>query len=522
MLARWFVDAPVHVALAGLERLDNAKSYRSLAAVLLLLMLAMLLPVGWHDNEVQYLTQALKRVSPDLFSQFSAAFDPSSTRIFEEVIFGSLVSWLGYDVAHGLLRIVMAVLYGLSLAYLLNAVRLSALDAILIVALHSLLGPDLMGREWLFQGVESKTFAYACVFLALGLALHERWRPALALTILATYLHFLVGGFWALALLLLAKLSGWSWRQIFSFLAFYAVAMAPLLAMLISEQLSASTAGNLAAPSADYIYSVIRAPHHMAPFANSESTRIWAKEALNTGCLLLALLILAATTSQMVARIAWFLVLLVGYLIAAYLVSFIDRHTLFLGKFYLFRPSSLILLLVIAVVLMALRAGADRRLTLIRYMAFAFFIPLFAADLATSKAREFRETHNVYSQEELDRLNTVLASDPDRQRVVLVEPYDEYLSAHVLLHRDLVKPTLVSWKFVPTNPAAIQRWHDLVTYRARVFREGCSAPLRENVGYLLALRDQSANRLRSCGEVVFHSPHFDLIKVDPRLVENRG
>src|SRR5260370_36606047 len=87
------------------------------------------------------------------------------------------------------------------------------------------------GGEWLFFGVEAKTFAYAAVIAALALALRNRRTSALMLTVLATYFHFLVGGFWALAIVVLIALHTRSYLRAAQFLAIYTILGLPLVGL---------------------------------------------------------------------------------------------------------------------------------------------------------------------------------------------------------------------------------------------------------------------------------------------------
>jgi hypothetical protein len=95
-------------------------------------------------------------------------------------VIGGTIALLGYQGAQIVLHLVMAALYAFSLAYCLTGLRLSAVDALLALGIFVLVGPDLMGGEWLFLGVEPKTFAYAFVLFALGLVCRERagWAAA--------------------------------------------------------------------------------------------------------------------------------------------------------------------------------------------------------------------------------------------------------------------------------------------------------------------------------------------------------
>jgi hypothetical protein len=220
----------------ALQVFATRHTYLWLALALLPMLAILLFPSGFAENESQYLMLAHRQVAPEAFSPYSAAFDHTNARLLTQLLMGTMVQALGYDGGQKALRVVMMLLYAASLAYLLSALTLSVLEAALALAVYCLVGPALIGAEWLFIGVESKTFAYAAVFLGLGL--HWRGRPwgAVAAMVLATYLHFLVGGFWMAALLLLIVLHADSLRPAIKPLGAYVVAVLPMLAILINDQ----------------------------------------------------------------------------------------------------------------------------------------------------------------------------------------------------------------------------------------------------------------------------------------------
>ncbi len=99
---------------------------------------------------------------------------------------GTLIEAGGYTAAHALARVGMVVLYAGTMAYFFSGLRYSIGDALLTVALFRLAGEHLIGAEWLFRGVESKTVAYALLFLAFGFAIRGRWRAAVLAILAAT------------------------------------------------------------------------------------------------------------------------------------------------------------------------------------------------------------------------------------------------------------------------------------------------------------------------------------------------
>jgi hypothetical protein len=182
-------------------RVERSRSLSLLFAGLAALLVLQLWPAGWTGNEENYFQLAYRTFAPEKFSQFHAVFDASRARFVPLYLLGSAVHLLGYDGAHAVTRILMAILYAAGLAYFFSALQLSVWDALLIIVAFMLAGEFLIGGEWLFQGVEPKTVAYGLLFFAFGFALRRRWIAATAAGAAATYMHFLVGGFWTLMIL---------------------------------------------------------------------------------------------------------------------------------------------------------------------------------------------------------------------------------------------------------------------------------------------------------------------------------
>jgi hypothetical protein len=120
-----------------------------------------------------------------------------------------------------------------------------------------------LGGEWIVGGTEAKVPAYACVLVALGCAVRDRWRAVWPWLGLASAFHVLVGG-WT-TLVLLASGFWWSdfraapWPFIDRLLGGGALALLGLIPALL---LSIGAAPGDAQAAAE-IYVFHRLPHHL-------------------------------------------------------------------------------------------------------------------------------------------------------------------------------------------------------------------------------------------------------------------
>ena len=177
--------------------------------IVLVLVLTLLIPPHGilSDNEENYFALAERFVDGSAWPGTTAVFDASRHRMLSDVTLGYLVSTVGFVPAQVLTRLLAIVGYTLTLPALFRVLGLSALDAALAVMAMALVGQDIIGGEWLFDGYEAKVTAYVLVLAAITLVLAREQLIVAALVFAAsTYFHFLVGGFWFLAAMALRLL----------------------------------------------------------------------------------------------------------------------------------------------------------------------------------------------------------------------------------------------------------------------------------------------------------------------------
>jgi hypothetical protein len=474
-----------------------------LAALLLLI----LYPAAWNPNEEHFFLLAYRAVAPATFSEFHAAFDASDARFLPHYIVGSLVALGGYEAAHVIGRVGVALMYAAALTHFFRSVQLSVSDALLTLVVFKLAGEQIMGGEWLFGGVESKTLAYPLIFFAFGFLNEGRRKAAIAFCTAATYMHFIVGGFWASVLLFLQWLR---WRDTSSLakeLLMYCLAILPLVYVIAREQLTGTVPHGV--PSADFIYSVIRNPHHTSPFLDLHTFwRSWSLGVVTVGCLALLLGTFIRQGERNLVLIAGFVGLV--ELLLALLISFADRTTHFFGKFYLFRPSSLTLFFIITALSGLIGSNLSLRGQRIKSQLVAVIVIWFAWSQF-----KVQITTSLYppAMPEAQELVAAVEAHSKVQDIVLIEPYDEMNPQYLRLHRDIARPTLVSWKFVPSNPQDILRWYSLVQIRRRIFLHGCGSNTALPIRWLITLRPTSMERIRNCGPVVWQKGNVALVQV---------
>lgn len=496
---------------AILDKADSKVNVYVMLFALFPILLLLLFPTSWNGNEEKYFQSAYQRVAPDQFTEFHAVFDSSSAKFATEYALGTLVAGFGYETAHTISRVLMAVLYTVALVIFFSAIGMSLLNALTVIALFSLFGEQLIGGEWLFHGVEGKTFAYAAVLASFGFALRASWLASVILMVVATYFHILVGGFWMMGLLLLSYLKDKNLSQILKLFILYALSILPIVILIAIDQSSMTHA--IAEVNPNEIYAM-RVKHHVAPFSSLYQLSQWMPGIIAVCAILFAFFLNKPSDDDDYLRM--FIILTLSYLLVALMVSFLDRHTFYVSKFFLFRPSSLILLIAITVFLKYLNTyfSVEAGKPFIQVTAAAIVL-YFAGTLLFDKASALmkEESHVMPNQAELI---AAIEMNSKKGEIVLIEPYQEMNQPYISLPRILPRPTLVSYKFTPNNPKEIIHWNDLIKMREQIFNKGCVGFYQYPIRLLLVLQKKTLDTVKSCGDVVWEAGDHSLIKITPK------
>lgn len=501
----------VWLADAILAIFDN----RWVQSALLLGVLLMLLPPNGilTDNEENYFQLAAKAAAGGFESANSGVFDASHHRYVAELLLGNLISLVGYQPAQIITRILAAVGFAVLLPPVFRLFALSALDGAIVVIVFALLDQNLMGVEWVFYGFEAKVVAYGFVLAALYAVRQRRdLTVATILCVIATYIHFLVGTFWFAALLGLRLIDnrGEIRRVIFAVITFVIIT-APLTGTILWTRLhDQAAAAVLDTPTPDIIFSLIREPWHAAPFVSRYVFVVeWLPGYLLAAAMFAACLLIARTTIEPKQRsFSIWLAFLIAYLFIALVPVFVERHTGAMGKFYPFRPSSLILLLWLTLVASWLNGVIARHLPAIKILTLALLAPAFFS-LVLLRVVHDSSASTSFAVDK-DAIATYLTTASEKGAVVLIDPAIE--NSFLELERWTGRPFLIAWKFAPTNDSELREWYRRMEFRKAVFRGGCPLAPSYRVDFLLMTPANATALSPSCGPVVLETEHWRLLR----------
>ena len=486
--------------------------------ILVIALLMMIPPHGYlSDNEENYFALAERFVDRGAWASETAVFDASRHRMLSDATLGILVSSIGYTPTQIVTRLLAVAGYTLALSALFRVFALSALDSALAVMTMALIGQDLMGGEWLFSGYEAKVAAYVLVLTALRFVLvPDRLTAAAALFAIATWFHFLVGGFWFVAAMALRLLDApRDLRRVGAATALFVLLVVPLMGVIAWSRIADVAAARATdMPSPDVIYSIIREPHHQSPFLSWAYFRdSWLPGYIESAALLLVCIVVARRHPARRLRVlATWLAGLLAYLFLVLGPKYLDRDSGVLGKFYLFRPSSLILLLWLMMALAVTMALSARRAWMARAAFLTIIGPAFlyiqsgrlATDLATDVALDAEKR----------LLAAAVSRTTNRNDVVLIDP--EVDMQLLDFERRTRRPTLVNWKFAPTNDAELITWYRRMELRQALFDNGCASDaFAAGISYLLTTPTHASRLAATCGPEVFRVGQWVMLRRPP-------
>lgn len=481
-------------------------------------LLVFMPPIYWASNELDYFELALWSLDKSRFTPNHAIFDQSNGRYLANLLMGGTIKLAGLEPAFVILRLLAIVLFALGYALMAGGLGVAVSGAIGALVLFLIIDQAFFAGAWIFKGVEAKVFAYAAVMAGIGLVLKGRWKTGAAVLALATHLHFLVGGFWAAAVLLLLFLRERDGRESAAFFGLYGLLSLPVLAILIYE--------NLLLPAPDMagldltireIYSVFRASHHVAPFVSLD---VFVEEWLPGICWMAGALSLAywamRTRDGRAGIAAWLVCLYLG-LAASFVLAFLDRNTHFFGQFYLFRPNALVLLLSLLAGFRWVHDGLPDGKRAVMPVVCAALLAGFCGPLAVDAARSIAaEPHlpaiPLYGERERDVVRRVIESTRPED-VVVLEPGRDMGFPWVAFERLTGRPTLVNLKFIPVYRDDLVRWYRLILWRRAVFEGECAKLAEQPAAYLLTRRNRTLAKVAPCGTVVWKAGGYGLVRV---------
>ncbi len=442
-------------------------------------------PVQWSGNEINYFDLGYRTVHPEKFTDHHAVFDNTNGRIVGLSVIGLFVSAFGFEAAKSILALGLWLVSSLGLAAIARQVGLRAFEFALALYLFASMQSGILGREWIFGTVETKGLAYAAVFFAAALAMQGRMVLPMLLAALATYMHFLVGGFWGLALVVLHAIRFRNAMSVLAMAAGFLLLVAPLVVLLARERLGVTVDTSGLDRSLNAIYVELSAHFHTGPLL--DGYRHFLQHWFPGACAHIAFIFaLWMMRSQVPDRglLTW-LIALNAYVLMALLAYMADAGTYRFAHLYLLRPAGFTALLSGLVLARAVFAGLapdsqprTGATVLVAVVLMTLPPALYNLGLIATKYPPGNRLYATLSPAERDVVAWI-AEETDAQDAILVEPVGTgtILEGDAFpggLERLTGRGLVVNFKYIPTEKRDILRWYRLIQARQAFFRGDCS------------------------------------------------
>jgi hypothetical protein len=489
------------------ERGVASNSASSLLAIFVL-VLCLAPPTGiWLDGEQHYLWLARQWVG-DGVPEHSALLDGMPHAYVFLSICGALIKLFGDVLGQILLHVLVAAAYAYAITRLTAVLGLRLIEVILLLLAFVALDQGLFAGEWLFKGVEPKVFAYPFILIATAELLQQRLIRACVFLAVATHMHLLVGGFWTIILAISALALHRNLRAMLLPSAIYALAVLPLLAILISTGYLDTQHAAAGAPSASWISTYIRMPHHATPWIDRYTVLSWLPS-------ILALLVLTVISTKMrhwltQAGAQLSVVVVAGgcFLFLALMATALDPSGS-IGSTTPFRPSSLVLFYFLMLMILLLQAVAEPR----RWQLTASTVMLLAAFLAPgiglNALRPIRD--ELRARAEFGALLSFAQKTPVDTMFLIWPDLEPSL---YWFERESHRPLLIVRKFIPARGASVREWYKRRTFQDQVFAGGCPLPTTYHVDVLI-VPAALASRYAACSSVVASREEYAVLDLRP-------
>ncbi len=237
------------------------------SSVLVIFIVAMANFFGFalSGGEEQYFAFAKQYMDPSWMPNSFALNHSAGGNLAFQVIVGFLLKYFTFEQMAAIGRTFVFLMYAFPLGCIFRKLRISNIEIVFLLQVLFFSRQAFYAAEWIFSSFEEKTVAYIFVFWSIYFLLKDKPLICFVFTALATYFHFLVGG-WMFAFVALYFLV--QKKQILRVIlneAVYAVLIAPLVIYLYKVYI----AGNeplINGVNTNAVYAFWRLRHHIGIF----------------------------------------------------------------------------------------------------------------------------------------------------------------------------------------------------------------------------------------------------------------
>ncbi len=440
------------------------------------------------------------------FSSFIASGD---YRFISDSLLGYMIFFLGFENTQIIGSIVAGLLFTHALTLLFGELDIANKMGILVVIIFLLLGQSLIGREWLFEDFEAKIFAYYFVLLATRCFLIGNTIKLALFLSLATYFHLLVGFSWFALFLISSLLFSRNYAGIFKSFLIYTVLSSPILIIAAYGFLGTNFEQDPGIPSPSYIYSYIRQYKMVLPFYSLSNFLInWLPGILVHIGLFVGILILQRKDNEKLDNLYSLLSVSSLVLIVLLVISFFDVEGV-LAKFYPYRYTSLLLFFFILFYIINIHSSSTDQQKNYADISIVILLPFLLINLATNAAYEYKEIY--IKDDNKEKLYKYIEVNTKQNEIVLIQP--ELEEKFFDFERKLSRPTLITFKYIPSSKEGLTEWYKRREFKAQIF-EKKTIDNPYPFSYML-YRNEDTHEYTE-GQIIYKNPEYVLYEVSPK------
>lgn len=361
-----------HVKIGRLPSLVSIYLNKVPAWLFLVIILSFnFLSFGVLPNEEHYLALAKQFMDPNWLPNSFLLNEWAGERLFYQYLAGFLLNFLSFPAAAMIGKIIIIVAISYPLSILFRNINLNNLEVLIVLQLFFFGNQDFFAGEFIIGTFEPKALGYVFVFFSLIWFLRERLILSVLFAVIATYFHFLVGGWFLLFLNIYRIVYQFKLREWLILNILYFVLVAPFIIYLYQgvSHIPSEQDGL----SYNYLITAFRNPWHTI----IDSTQVVGIVSMICA-LLLSLLFIQKHTEGWALKLTRLNVLIMAVVLFFVVVSFFDKQYFFI-KFFPYRPASLSLFLFVITLAVSVKnvLKADSIFLNSSYLVFmAFLVPV--------------------------------------------------------------------------------------------------------------------------------------------------
>lgn len=414
------------------------------------------------SNEEAYFPLAKQFMDPNWIPDSFSFTEWPGNRLLFQWITGLMLHNLTFEqVAFGG-RLVIFLFIAFPVGKLFKILQIGNLSALLLFQFY-LIRQNYFAGEFIFGDYEAKSLAYIMVFAGLNSLFERKYLLAVIFSVMASYIHILVGGWFFLLVVIFTFFSAKNITILVKQVLVFSLLIFPFAFYLFREVFSDGSL--IQGVNIDQVYVFFRNPHHTAPLSVyphllRTSLQIGATAVL----FFLTLFVFAKRKGPVFDDLYLLNVIILTILFISLGISLIDHQGSFL-KFYPFRLASLGMLLMYLYVYKWISVTwSNAEIPRLILILFGFYL------ITAASVKTITDLSNPYTKPAFEELVGYVTCHTDTKDVFLpLKDYDLSFS------RRTRREVFVNFKLDPGGGKKIYEWYHRIRERKKLLK---------NTGYL--------------------------------------